>query len=74
MIRVIQLSFSLFNPLFRSEFRLRETQGETMNKTHDIAKLCNEIQEIMKIHFLLNFYKPNLKSADNLNSEIIISH
>ena len=37
--------------------RLRETQGETMNKSSDIAKLCNEIQEIMEIHLRQIFSK-----------------
>ena len=37
--------------------RLRETQGETMNKSSDIAKLCNEIQEIMEVIIKAQFQK-----------------
>lgn len=39
------------------EFRLSKTQGETMNKSSDIAKLCNEIQEIMEVIIKAQFQK-----------------
>lgn len=45
-----------------------------MNKSSDIAKLCNENQEIMEISILNKIQKKHLKSANNFNRKIIISH